>query len=525
MLTPATTGRYARGLALLLCAAAAPNSAGAQPFPTLVELIDLRADNGNDGSRGVALRGITLGDTAGWSASGAGDINGDGIDDVIIGSLTSDRDGFTQSGEAYAVFGRSVWAPEQPLALLDGRNGFAMRSTSSGADLGEALAMLGDFNGDGLDDFAVTASGQDSSNGRVYVVFGRAQGFPSVLDLSALDGSDGFVFLPPAGSLGARLGRAVAAAGDFNGDGLADIVMTARAVPSQGGGAHGEAFLVFGSDQGSTPTFALDTLDGRNGVRLRGAQGGFGSGAQVSGGADLNNDGFDDIIVSANLGGAARTQAAHVVYGTDRALPRRIVLATLQPPTGFVFTDCVDGPLPCDPSTGNAVGSGDFNGDGIADAIIADSLQGEAFVLYGPLPDAQSPFNAADIDGQNGFVLITPDPTQGNTISAGDINGDGIEDIAVSTPGATGIEEFEIGAGRIYVLYGRSEGFPRIVPTTALNGRNGFTLVGEDISSAGQGLGAAGDVNGDGVTDLIVGAPFVGIEGEAYIVFGRRPRP
>lgn len=216
-----------------------------------------------DGNNGFRLDGVVSEEYSGTSVSGIGDINGDGIDDLIIGAYGAG--GF--SGRSYVVFGRSTgsFAAAINLSTLNGSNGFRLDGVGqSGRDVSGA----GDVNGDGVDDLIIGAPAAGlGSSGSSYVVFGRrGSGFASAISLSSLDGSNGFRLDGAAGDVS---GVAVSAAGDINGDGLDDLVIGAnRANPN--GTDSGSSYVVFGRGTGFDAVINLATLNGSNGFRLDG---------------------------------------------------------------------------------------------------------------------------------------------------------------------------------------------------------------------------------------------------------------
>ena len=168
--------------------------------------------------------------------SNAGDVNGDGLADLLIGAYGASPNG-SFSGASYVVFGRNT-AQSGPfpasfdLSSLDGTNGFRLNGVAADDRSGSAVSSAGDVNGDGLADLLIGAYGADpngSDSGASYVVFGRntAQSgpFPASFDLSSLDGTNGFRLDGVAAY--DRSGSAVSSAGDVNGDGLADLLIGA----------------------------------------------------------------------------------------------------------------------------------------------------------------------------------------------------------------------------------------------------------------------------------------------------------
>ena len=213
---------------------------------------------------GFYIRAAESGDGLGWSVAAAGDVNGDGLQDAIIGS----------TGAAYVIFG-SRTISDVDLANLPADRGFTITGVG-----GRVVAGVGDLNGDGLADVAVPGP-----PGAVYVIYGR-RSFPAAVDATALSGAEGFAVRGPAGVAG--LGESIAA-GDVNGDGRIDLVF---------GDTHaytdGSVFVVYGRAQATNVD--LTTIDPSVGFRLDGttAASSFGSAVAV---ADLDVDGYADLIV------------------------------------------------------------------------------------------------------------------------------------------------------------------------------------------------------------------------------------
>ncbi|MCI5043195.1 MAG: hypothetical protein MRY72_00735, partial [Aquisalinus sp.] len=197
-----------------------------------------------DGSNGFVLNGIDAYDGSGGSVSSAGDVNGDGIDDLIIGASGADQNG----GESYVVFGSSDgFAASFELSSLDGSNGFVLNGIDADDLSGSSVSSAGDVNGDGLDDLIIGArfgdpSGADTA-GEGYVVFGSSDGFAASFELSSLDGSNGFVLNGIDAYDGS--GGSVSSAGDVNGDGFDDLIIGAQGGDTNGTNT-GESYVVFG---------------------------------------------------------------------------------------------------------------------------------------------------------------------------------------------------------------------------------------------------------------------------------------
>ncbi|MCP4046001.1 MAG: hypothetical protein GY732_08445, partial [Gammaproteobacteria bacterium] len=248
---------------------------------------DLNTLTGGDG---FVLTGTD--DSVGQTISAAGDVNADGIDDIIIGD--------PGTGLAYVFFGTEQgFNASLDLSNLDGSNGFVLTGPS-GQNFAYAVGGGGDVNGDGIDDLIIGAPGATGnfSAGVSYVIFGTENGFAANVDVSILDGTNGFTIQGLAD--GDASGFSVAVVDDINGDFVSDVLIGAPgADPDATLVDAGQAYLVFGTDQGFDATFDLNSLDGKNGFALDGATAGDTVGYAVAGAGDLNSDGVGDVVVGA----------------------------------------------------------------------------------------------------------------------------------------------------------------------------------------------------------------------------------
>lgn len=181
-----------------------------------------------DGNNGFSIEGVTEGDEAGYSVDNAGDINGDGFEEIIIGARNADASG-ESSGAAYIVFGKaSGFDPVIKLSELSGNNGFRFAGAAAGDQAGRSVSTAGDFNGDGLDDLIIGAFGADPngvSSGTAYVIFGKSSAFESSINLANLSINEGFIINGLATA--DALGKSVSSAGDINNDGFDDLIIGA----------------------------------------------------------------------------------------------------------------------------------------------------------------------------------------------------------------------------------------------------------------------------------------------------------
>ncbi len=448
-----------------------------------------------------------------------GDVNGDGFDDIIVGS---------GAGGIRVIFGPTNGNNGIVNASsIDGVNGFNISHDLVNISV---VAGVGDLNADGFDDILV------GSDGGTHVFFGRAGTFARNLEPSDFTGLNGFSFDSPATS--------VSSAGDINGDGIVDMLVGNARAGANELPAAGVSYVVYGR-RGTFPTVLRPSdLDGTNGFAILGTNQEDRSGKFVGDAGDFNHDGVDDFMIGApnkTQNGIAEVGEAYLIYGRREGFPSAISLSDINGKNGFVFkgSDIQD-------SAGSAVtGIGDINHDGIDDIAISapgkgpfgspSDYPGEVYVLFGGQFDELAELNEQSLDGQNGFVVrgrrggvvpieedeaIWGDLAGTSIDGAGDFNSDGIDDLLIGAS-HTIINPRRKGVGQIYVIYGTTSAFPARFRLTDLDGDNGFRINGiGTVDYFGVYSRKGGDFNADGRDDILIGASG---QGNSYLIYGRDP--
>ena len=460
--------------------------------------------------------------------------------DVEIGYTIADHQGFSDTARAIVTITGTEGRSAVKVVPIFGSDGEAA---------GSSVAIVGDVNGDGRDDMLVGALGNEAGGegaGAAYLIYGRAGTNQPFIELSDIaddtDRTDGFMIVGETPSLDvAYLGSAVSSAGDFNGDGFGDFVIGSTQYPSyeEDTGGTGAAYVIYGRAGKRQGTIDLDDIaDGSSpaeGFKLVGEHDFDFAGDNVASAGDVNGDGFDDLLVTA-FGNGESGAVVYVIYGREEMIEGTFELAEItdnaSTSDGFALIGSGSARYP---GEHQSVASADVNGDGLSDILVSSGVG--AYVIYGNEGDSQTNIKLSDISNdrstRDGFEIVDPDGyARGTSVaSAGDINGDGREDILI---GASGDDEGGRAAGAAFVVYGkagREQGKFDLADIENGDTSLGFKIIGEaEGDGAGYSVSSAGDVNGDGEADLLIGTNRAltsspNITGAAYLGFGTGSDP
>jgi len=505
---------FASAVASTVILAAAPVSANAvgpdkpavsQPkAATQIQLSKIAAGQG-----GFVINGQGADDASGHSVAGVGDVNGDGMADLVVGAPHATVNGVKYAGKGYVIFGKAGLESVDLNDIAAGKGGFVINGWSKAA-AATSVAGAGDVNGDGLADI-VLMNAPFGGKGQDFVIFGKTD--TSAVDLSAIQSGAGGGFMI-TGFDPSEYDANVAGAGDVNGDGLADLIV--ESATNRYYNRDGSAYVVFGK----TDTGAVNLAD-----IGAGKGGGFGFrgevGYRVAGAGDVNADGLADIILGYGQGDyGSYYGVSYIAFGKSSTSP--VDLSDLGNGQGGFVINGQHFDFGGDSSGASVAGAGDLNGDGLADVIIGApefGKTGGAYVVFGK--KNTQPVELSDVAaGTGGFPIHGHDQKVGRWVApGGDLNGDGLSDVVLSSVASNG------GKRSSYVVFGQTQ-TAAVELSSIAAGKGGFVIVGEGGDSLYYSAAVeAGDVNGDGLTDLIVGDAQIDPgnrpgAGRSYVIFG-----
>ena len=412
----------------------------------------------------------------GGSVGTAGDVNGDGYADVIVGAEPYSN-GQANEGRAYAYYGSATG--------LSPTAGWTVESNQASAYYGCSVGTAGDVNGDGYADAIVGSryyTNDQAFEGRAFVYHGSASGLSATATWTA-----------EGNQVSGNFGYSVGTAGDVNGDGYADVIV--GAIYYDGSlGNEGRASVYHGSAAGLSAAANWTVLNDQAGAQF---------GVSVGTAGDVNGDGYADVIVGAWYydNGEADEGRAYVYHGSAGGLPAAPAWTAESNLANAYF--------------GRSVGTaGDVNGDGYADVVVGayyysngQTYEGAAYVYHGA-PTGLGPAAAWTVEGNQHMAIL------GYSVdTAGDVNGDGYADVIV---GAYAYDNGQTDEGRAFVYHGSAAGLPATANWTAESD--------QEYAYLGMEVGTAGDVNGDGYADVVVGASRYdhgqANEGSALVYYG-----
>lgn len=460
----------------------------------------------SDDSAGFTTGALDPNDGLGSSVASLGDLDGDGVTDLVVGA-SADENVDPSEGAVYVLLMNADQTVKAQVKITDNSGGFADGTLDAGDLFGSSVAALGDIDGDGVNDIAVGAAGDENgaeSQGAIYVLLMNSDG--TVKDQRKFSDDLGGL---PAGTLdgGDRFGSGLTSVGDLDGDGIEDLVVGASGDEHTDGG-EGAAYVLLMNPDGSIKQ-AVKVSDGIGGFATGVLESDDAFGSSTAALGDLDGDGIVDLAVGApgDENGDAEEGAVYVLLmNSDGTVRSRVKISDNLGGLAAGTLDAAD-------RFGTSVASlGDLDGDGVTDLAVGavndgNLVSGGAVYVLFMNSDGTVKGQAKIADGLGGLMTTTLEAGDafGSAVAAlGDLDGDGVVDLAV---GASGDENGDANEGAAYVLFLNPDGTVKseVKISDGLVGFGGSTLQADD--AFGSALAAIDDLDGDGVIELAVGAP------------------
>lgn len=445
----------------------------------------------------------------GDALTGIGDVNGDGMDDFLVSAPYFD-DISINEGKVYLFFGKDTgW--EKNINCSEADASFIGENEND--NFGQNMGSAGDINGDGLNDFLISSTKNDqgdSNTGKTYLFFGKETGWEKNINCSEADVS----FIGEYAE--DKSGIAISGVGDVNNDGFDDFLISAPGYDVSVDSDEGKVYLFFGKESGWEKNTNCSEAD----ASFLGESQNDEFGNSVTNGGDVNKDGYDDYLISsiANAQGGNYAGKIYLFFGKNSGWSNNFNCSNSD--ASFI------GEFAGDYAGKSISGGGDINGDGYYDFIIGapsndeyGDVSGKSYIFFGKATDWDRDINCSEADVT--FIGETEMAFSGGSVSiVGDVNNDNYDDILI----ASHMHNMTVPyVGKVYLIYGKSSGWSSRSYLT--NADASFYGEAErDFLGQMDSISGIGDINGDNSDDMIIGANFNDEygknTGKAYIFFG-----